>query len=33
VKNTLTKEEAEKFWKELFRKNNNGIIVLLPTQS
>jgi hypothetical protein len=33
VKNTPTKEEAEKFWKELFGKNNRDITSLLPTQS
>jgi hypothetical protein len=33
VKNTPAKEEAEKFWKELFGKNDKDITVLLPTQS
>jgi len=32
VKNIPTKEEAEKFCKKLFGKNNKDITVLLPTQ-
>jgi hypothetical protein len=32
VKNTPIKEEAEKFRKELFGKNDKDIIVLLPIQ-
>ena len=32
MKNIPTKEEAEKFSKELFGKNDKDIIVLRPTQ-